>query len=231
MLAGRGRQVRGGRCDRLDAGFLVVGDDRHRVARFLFRCGRRLLDELHFAIDAQNLRHLLLELRIAAFQVVADLVRLDLLLIEDFAQRALSQLGEAGVSLRRPMLARMAGQQPRRPQFVGIAEVLGLAAGEVDNPCLGLGGDASAPCPAADDRRAPPSAPRPAPARRSAGPSDGAPRRPSHREKTTGLPDRPAAFAPARPGSPVPFANAQSHATSPNPLRPSPIRSPAAAPP
>ncbi len=44
------------------------------------------------------------------------------------------------MALRRPMLTRMAGEQPRRPQFVGIAEVLGLAAGEVDNPCLGLGG-------------------------------------------------------------------------------------------
>ena len=39
------------------------------------------------------------------------------------------------------MLARMAGKQWRRPQFVRIAEILGLAAGEVDNPCLGLGGD------------------------------------------------------------------------------------------
>ncbi len=38
-------------------------------------CRRRLLDELHFAIDAQNLRHLLLELRIAAFQVVAQDIR------------------------------------------------------------------------------------------------------------------------------------------------------------
>ena len=43
------------------------------------------------------------------------------------------------------MLARMAGKQSRRPQFVGIAEFLGLAAGEVDNPCLGLGGDRRLP--------------------------------------------------------------------------------------
>ena len=141
MSAGLGRQVRGGRGDCLNAGLLIVGDNRHRIARFLFCGRRRLLDEPYFAIDAQNLRHLLLELRIAAFQVVADLVRLDLLLIEDFAQRALSQLAEAGVSFGGSMLARMAGKQSRRPQFVRIAEILGLAAGEVDNPCLGLGGD------------------------------------------------------------------------------------------
>ena len=53
----------------LNAGLLIVGDNRHRIARFLFCGRRRLLDELHFAIDAQNLRHLLLELRVAAFQV------------------------------------------------------------------------------------------------------------------------------------------------------------------
>src|SRR5208282_1498807 len=115
MSAGLGRQVRGGRGDRLNAGLLIVGYNRHRIARFLFCGRRRLLDEPYFAIDAQNLRHLLLELRIAAFQVVADLVRLYLLLIEDFAQRALSQLGEASVPLRRPMLTRMAGEQSRRP--------------------------------------------------------------------------------------------------------------------
>ena len=115
MPAGFGRQVRGGRGDRLNAGLLIVGDDRHRIARFLFR-RRRLLDELHFASDAQNLRHLLLELRIAAFQVVADLVG--------------------------SMLARVASQEPRRPQLVRRAQsVLRLAAGQRDQPCLGLGGD------------------------------------------------------------------------------------------
>ena len=37
MHAGLGRQVRGRRCDRLDAGLLVIGDDRHRIARLLLR--------------------------------------------------------------------------------------------------------------------------------------------------------------------------------------------------
>src|SRR4029077_6452557 len=80
-------------------------------------------------------------LRVAAFQVIADLVRLYFLLIEYVAQRALSQFGKADVSLRRPMLTGMAGEKPRRPQFVRIAEFLGLAAGEIHNPCLGCGRD------------------------------------------------------------------------------------------
>src|SRR5271166_6045410 len=58
---------------------------------------------------------------------------------------AMTQLGKASVPLCRPMLTRMAGEQPRRPQFVGIAEFLGLAASQVDNPCLGLGGDRRLP--------------------------------------------------------------------------------------
>jgi len=35
----------------------------------------------------------------------------------------------------------MTGEKSRRPQFVRIAEFLGLAAGEINNPCLGLDGD------------------------------------------------------------------------------------------
>ena len=42
MSAGLGRQVRGGCGNCLNAGLLIVGDNRHRIARFLF-CGRRRL--------------------------------------------------------------------------------------------------------------------------------------------------------------------------------------------
>jgi len=118
MPARLGRKVWGRVGDRLDTGLLVIGENRHRIARFLFGGRRSLFDELHLAIDAQNFRHLLLEFGIAAFQVIADLVRLYLLLIEYLAHRPLNQLGKAGVPLRRPMLARMASQQSRRPQLV-----------------------------------------------------------------------------------------------------------------
>ena len=39
------------------------------------------------------------------------------------------------------MLARVTSQKPRRPQFVRIAQVLCLAAGQRDQPCPGLGSD------------------------------------------------------------------------------------------
>src|SRR5215204_1518492 len=136
--AGLGRQIGCRRCDRLDPWLLVVGDDRNRVARLLLRGGCLLLQELHLAINAQHFGHLLRKLRIAAFQVVTHLVRLHLLLVEDLAHRALYQGGETRVPLRRPMLASMAGQKPGRPQFVRIAKILGLAACQRRQPCLGF---------------------------------------------------------------------------------------------
>jgi hypothetical protein len=85
--------------------------------------GRRgLLDDPHLAVDAQNLRHPGFEFGIAAFQVIADLVRLHLLLVEYLAHRALHQPGEAAVPSRRSVLTRMASQQSRRPQFMRIAQ-------------------------------------------------------------------------------------------------------------
>jgi hypothetical protein len=85
MLAGFGRQVRSCGRDRLDAGLLVIADNRSRIAKLFFCSRRRLFDELHLAIGAQKLRYLLLELRIAAFRVRADFVRLHLSLIEVLA--------------------------------------------------------------------------------------------------------------------------------------------------
>jgi hypothetical protein len=42
------------------------------------------------------------------------------------------------MSLRRSMLASVAGEKPGRPQFVGVAEVLRLPVRQRHQPCLGL---------------------------------------------------------------------------------------------
>ena len=118
----------------------IVGDDRH-LSGLLLRCRRRLFQDFHLTIDAQHLGHLFRKVGIALFQVVPHFVRLHLFLIEDLAHRALRQVGEARMPLRRSMFAGVAGQKPRRPQFVGIAEVLGLAAGQRHQPSLGFEGD------------------------------------------------------------------------------------------
>src|SRR4249919_4289936 len=94
------------------------------VAWLVFRRGSCLLQDFHLAINAQYLGHLFGKVGIALFQVVSHFVRLDLFLVEDFAHRALRQMGKARMSLRRSVLAGMAGEKPRRPQFMGIAQVL-----------------------------------------------------------------------------------------------------------
>jgi len=141
MHAGLGRQVGGGRCDGLYAGLLVVGNDRHRVAQLLLRDGCGLLQDSHLAINAQHFGHLLSKVRIALFQVVSHFVRFHLFLVEDLAHCALGEVGEARMSLRGSMLASVAGQKPRCPQFVGIAKFLRLPARQRHQPCLGLGSD------------------------------------------------------------------------------------------
>ena len=138
MHAGLGRQIRSRGCDRLDARLLVVGDDRHRFARLLFRRGGRLLEDFHLAINAQDLGHLFGKVGIALFQVVSHFVRLDFFLVEDFAHRALRQMGKARMSLCRSVLAGMAGEKPRRPQFMRIAQVLRFPACQRHQPSLGF---------------------------------------------------------------------------------------------
>ena len=78
--AAHGWKIGRGRCDGLDSGLSSLGDDRHLPARFL-RLGGLFLD-LDFVINPQDLRHLLLELGVATFQIVPHLVRLYFLLSE-----------------------------------------------------------------------------------------------------------------------------------------------------
>jgi hypothetical protein len=48
-------------------------------------------------------------------------VRFNFVLGEDLAHRALRQVGEARMSLRRSMLASVAGKKPRRSHFMCLA--------------------------------------------------------------------------------------------------------------
>ena len=70
--------------------------------------------------------------------MVTHLMRFDFLLTENLAHRALDKIGETSVSRCRPVLARMARQQTRRPQLVRIAVILGLVAGQRYQPGFGL---------------------------------------------------------------------------------------------
>src|SRR5262249_61453523 len=75
MYAGLRRQVRGGRSESLNAGLLVTGDDRHRIAGLLFCGGPGLLNALYFSGEGQNLPPCLFEMVVTTFPVVTHLVR------------------------------------------------------------------------------------------------------------------------------------------------------------
>ena len=111
----------------------------------LFRRGGRCLQDLHLAINAQDLGHLFGEVGIAPFQIISHFVRLNFFLIQNLANRALRQSGEARVPFRRSVLARMTSQKPGRPQFVGVTEVLRFAARQRHEPSLGLERDPGFP--------------------------------------------------------------------------------------
>src|SRR6201984_1794715 len=93
----------------------------NRSSRKARRC-RGLLEDFDLAVNAPHFRHLLFKFGVAALQVVTHFVRLDLLLIEDLAHRALDQLIKARVALSWSMLTRVAGEKPRRPRLVGISQ-------------------------------------------------------------------------------------------------------------
>ena len=110
MIPGEGRmnagfrlQVRCRHTDCLHAGFLVVRNDGHRVA-WVLRGGGGFLQDLDVFVNAQDLHHLLGELGIAALEIVTHLVRLHLARVEDLADRALDQIGKAGMAGQRAML-------------------------------------------------------------------------------------------------------------------------------
>src|SRR5215470_7664774 len=130
--AGLGRQIGRGRGNRLDSWFFVIRDNGYWLGRFP-RFGS-LFQDLDLAVHAQNVRHLLLELGVATFQIIPHLVRPDFLLAKYFAHRPLRQIGEAFVPGGRRVLARMACQQPRRPQFMRITVILGLFASQRYQP-------------------------------------------------------------------------------------------------
>src|SRR4029077_14970323 len=85
------------RRDRLDAWFLIVRDDGEAAAAVVAPALAFSLaaQHRHLPVDTEDFGHFGLELGIALFQVVADLVRLDVLLGQDLADRPLGQLRQA----------------------------------------------------------------------------------------------------------------------------------------
>jgi hypothetical protein len=130
--AGKWRAIWRGRSDRLNPWFLVVRDDGQAPAIAVLALALSTFSlathHRHLPVDTEDFGHLGLELRIALLQVVANFVRLDFLLGQYFADRSLGQLRQARMPGGWSMLTGMRGEQPGRPQLVGITQLLGLPA-------------------------------------------------------------------------------------------------------
>src|ERR1700730_8364025 len=98
-----------GRTDRLDAGFLVIRDEGEAAAVLTSALLPFRPQYRHLPVDTKDLGHLGLELGIALFQVVANLVRLDFLLSQDLAHCPLGQLAQARMPGGRSVLPGMYG--------------------------------------------------------------------------------------------------------------------------
>ena len=143
MLTRDRRQVRRRVGDRLDARLLVIRDERDvgLLGRLRFSFATNFVgvgfhgsQDGNLLINTQDFGHLGVELRVPPFKIIAHLVCLHLRLGENPANRALRDPRQTGVPRCRTMLAGMAGQQPRSPQFVRVSHVLGLLAGQRDQP-------------------------------------------------------------------------------------------------
>src|SRR5215472_9762471 len=110
MYPRNGWQIRGSVGDRLNSRFLIVGDDRDLGVSLdlsLLVVGTQHGD---FLINAQDLRHLWLEVLIALFKVVAHFMWFHVLVGQDLADSALRDLRQARVARLWPVLAGMPGQ-------------------------------------------------------------------------------------------------------------------------
>ena len=92
-------------------------------------------------INHQNFFHLLVRIGVAPFQIVADLVRLDLSLVENPPHRTLARLRQTWVSGLNGMARDKVRQRRNRPYFRCTAMVFRFATGQTHHPGLCLIGD------------------------------------------------------------------------------------------
>ena len=94
----------------LDTRFLIVGNRHHGQAASLLP-PKVFIDDFDFFIDMQHLRHFGLELRVPLLHVVANFMRPQFALAQDFMQLGATQLLQFRMTSRHTVLAHVGGQQ------------------------------------------------------------------------------------------------------------------------
>jgi hypothetical protein len=130
------RQVRRRQPQRLNTWLLV---DAHGVDRIWTRIMNSPLPvQSHILINHQNLLHLPIEIRVAPFQVIADLVRLDLPLVENPPDGTLARLRQTRMASLLGMARDKFRQRRNRPHFRCPSMIFRFGTGQTDHPGLGL---------------------------------------------------------------------------------------------
>jgi hypothetical protein len=80
-------------------------------------------------------------LRDAIVRVSALQIGVYALCADAIDEASLGEMGHKGMSDRRNPFAYISGQEPRRPHFVRIAQILGFATGQIEDEHLGFVGD------------------------------------------------------------------------------------------
>ena len=130
VSARHGRQVWSHIVDRLDTGFFIDrdGDDLSRLFVSIF------VAEVDFTVYHENLMHLFVKLFVPSLKVVAYLMGLEGLRLENSKDRCFGCLPEAWVARIRAVFAGVFGQTGECPHLGCIAMIRWLGAGKIDNP-------------------------------------------------------------------------------------------------
>lgn len=133
------RQVGCRQAKRLHTGLLIDADRVDRIRAPVMNGPLGVNGNI--PIDQENILRLAVEFRIAPLQVVADLVRLDVVLIQNSPDGTLASLRQARMSRRFSPRGDKPRQRRNRPRFGRQSMVLRLGAGDADHPGLRLVGN------------------------------------------------------------------------------------------
>ena len=134
-LAGHRRQIRGRIGDGLQTRLFIHRDRHHRYHSAI------LILQCDLLINQQNLAHFGFEFRIASFQIVLHLLRMQRLISQDSVHGRFGGVSQRPVACPRGVLAHMPGQRAPRPHLRRITEILRLGTGQMNYPGFGIFGD------------------------------------------------------------------------------------------
>ena len=134
MLARHRRQIRRRIGNRLHPRFLIDRNREHEPTFGRAHPLRRFHAQL--PIHQQHLAHFRLKIRVPPFEVIANLVRLELLLVQNPLHRSFASMDQSGMATRFRHLANVLGQCPPGPQLRRIPQLLRLGTGQMHDPRL-----------------------------------------------------------------------------------------------